>query len=44
MNKDFHSQMNFSLNILNYDLTRKRIETEKIDDIVNQMQKLLKFN
>ena len=44
MNKDFHSRMNFSSNILNYDLTRERIETEKIDDIVNRMQKLLKFN
>ena len=44
MNKDFHSRMNFSLNISDYDSTRKRIEAEKINDIVNRMQKLLKFD
>ena len=36
--------MNFSSNILNYDSTREWIEAEKIDDIVNRMQKLLKFD
>ena len=36
--------MNFSSNTLNYDSTRERIEVEKIDDIVNRMQKLLKFD
>ena len=44
MNKDFHSWMNFNSNISNYDLTRERIKTEKIDDIVNWIQKLLKFD
>ena len=44
MNKDFHSRISFSSNISNYDSTRERIEAEKIDDIVNRMQKLLKFN
>ena len=44
MNKDFHSRMSFNLNISDYDLTRERIEAEKIDDIVNRMQKLLKFD
>ena len=44
MNKDFHSRMSFSSNISNYNSTRERIETEKINDIVNRMQKLLKFN
>ena len=44
MNKDFHSRMNFSSNISNYDSIRERIEAEKIDNIVNRMQKLLKFN
>ena len=44
MNKDFHSRMSFNSNISNYDLTRERIEAEKIDNIVNQMQKLLKFD
>ena len=36
--------MSFSSNTSNYDSTRERIETEKIDDIVNKMQKLLKLN
>ena len=44
MNKDFHSRMSFSLNISNYNSIRERIEAEKIDDIVNKMQKLLKFD
>ena len=44
MNKDFHSRMSFNLNTSDYDSTRKRIETEKTDDIVNRMQKLLKFD
>ena len=44
MNKDFHSRMNFNSNTSNYDSTRKRIETKKIDDIINRMQKLLKFD
>ena len=44
MNKDFHSRMNFNLNTSNYDSTRERIEAKKIDDIVNRMQKLLKFD
>ena len=36
--------MRFSLNTSDYDLTCKRIEAEKTDDIVNRMQKLLKFD
>ena len=44
MNKDFHSRINFSSNISNYDSIRERIETKKINDIVNRMQKLLKFD
>ena len=44
MNKGFHSRMSFSLNISDYDSTRKQIKAEKIDDIVNRMQKLLKFD
>ena len=44
MNKDFYSRMNFSLNISNYELICERIETEKANDIVNKMQKLLKFD
>ena len=36
--------MSFSSNTSDYDSTRERIETEKTDDIVNRMQKLLKFD
>ena len=44
INKDFHSRINFSSNISNYNSTRERIETKKINDIINRMQKLLKFD
>ena len=44
MNKDFHSRMSFNSNISNYDSIRERIKTKKINDIVNRMQKLLKFD
>ena len=36
--------MSFNSNISNYDSIRERIEAEKIDDIINRMQKLLKFD
>ena len=36
--------MSFNSNTSNYNLTREQIKTKKIDDIVNQMQKLLKFD
>ena len=36
--------MSFNLNISNYDSTRERIEIGKINNIINRMQKLLKFN
>ena len=44
MNKDFHLQMSFSSNISNYDSTCEQIKIKKIDNIVNRMQKLLKFD
>ena len=44
MNEEFHSRMSFGSKISNYKSTRERIEIEKINDIVNRMQKLLKFN
>ena len=36
--------MSFRLNTLNYNSIRKRIKAEKINNIVNRMQKLLKFD
>ena len=44
MNKSFHSRISFNLNISNYDSIRERIKAEKTDDIINRMQKLLKFD
>ena len=44
MNKNFHSWMSFSSDTSNYDSIREQIKAEKINDIVNRMQKLLKFD
>ncbi len=43
-NKDFHFRMSFDSNTTDYKMTRQRIETRKIDDIVTQMSELLIFN
>ncbi len=43
-NKDFHSRMNFNSDTTDYEMTRQRIKTRKIDDIVIQMSELLIFN
>ena len=44
MNKDFHSRMNFNSNTSNYKSTREQIKIKRIDNIVNRIQKLLKFD
>ncbi len=43
-NKDFHSWMSFNSDTTDYETTRQRIETRKIDDIVTWMSELLIFN
>ncbi len=43
-NKDFHSRMSFNSDTTDYKITRQRIETRKINDIVIQMSKLFIFN
>ena len=43
-NKDFHSRMSFDSDTTDYEITRQRIETRKIDDIVIWMKKLLTFD
>ena len=43
-NKDFHSRMSFDSDTTDYETTRQRIETRKINDIVTQMSELLIFN
>jgi len=43
-NKNFHSRMSFDSDTTDYEITRQRIETRKIDDIVIWMKKLLTFD
>ncbi len=43
-NKDFHFWMSFNSDTIDYEMTRQRIETRKIDDIIIQMSELLIFN
>ncbi len=43
-NKDFHLRMSFDSDTTDYKMTRQRIETRKIDDIVTWMSELLIFN
>ncbi len=43
-NKDFHSWMSFNSDTTDYKMTRQRIKTRKIDDIVTWMSELLIFN
>ncbi len=43
-NKDFHSRMSFDSDTTDYETTRQRIETRKIDDIVTRMSELLIFD
>ncbi len=43
-NKDFHLRMSFDSDTTDYEITRQRIETRKINDIVIQMKKLLIFD
>jgi len=43
-NKDFHFRMSFNLDTTDYEMTRQRIKTRKINDIVIQMSELLIFD
>ncbi len=43
-NKDFHLRMSFDSDTTDYETTRQRIETRKIDDIVTWMSELFIFN
>ncbi len=43
-NKEFHSRMSFDSDITDYEITHKRIEAKKADNIVIQMKELLNFN
>ncbi len=43
-NKEFHLQMSFNLNMIDYKTTHERLEARKADNIVIWMKKLLSFN
>ena len=43
VNKNFHSRMSFSLNSTSYILTRKRLQTAKIEVITDSMKKTLRI-
>ncbi len=43
-NKEFHLQMSFNSDTTDYEITCKRLEARKVDDIIIQMKKFLIFN
>ena len=42
-NKGFHSRMSFDSDCIDYKITRERLQTNKINNIVTKIQKLLKY-
>ncbi len=43
LNKDFHSCMSFELNIIKYESSHERLQTTKVENISEHMNKTLKF-
>ncbi len=43
LNKDFHSHMSFELNVIEYKSSCKRLQTTKVENISEHMNKTLKF-
>ena len=43
VNKEFHSRMSFSKNLTIYAITRKRLDVVKVENIADNMQKVLKY-
>ncbi len=43
LNKDFHSHMSFKLNVIEYESFRERLQTTKVKNIFEHMNKTLKF-
>jgi len=43
LNKDFHSRMSFELDVIEYESSRERLQTTKVEDISEHMNKTLKF-
>ena len=43
VNKEFHPRMSFSKNFTIYAITRKRLDVAKVENIADNMQKILKY-
>jgi hypothetical protein len=43
LNKDFHSRMSFEFDVIEYESFRERLQTTKVEDISEHMNKTLKF-
>ncbi len=43
LNKDFHSRMSFELDVSKYESSHKRLQTTKVENISEHMNKTLKF-
>ncbi len=43
LNKDFHSCMSFELDVIKYESSRERLQTTKVENISEHMNKTLKF-
>jgi len=43
LNKDFHSRMSFELDVIEYESSRERLQTAKVENISENMNKTLKF-
>jgi len=43
LNKDFHSCMSFELNVIEYESSHERLQTTKVENISEHMNKTLKF-
>jgi len=43
LNKDFHPRMSFELDVIEYESSRERLQTTKVENISEHMNKTLKF-
>ncbi len=43
LNKDFHSHMSFELDVIEYESSHERLQTTKVENIFEYMNKTLKF-
>ncbi len=43
LNKDFHSHMSFEFNVIKYESSHERLQTTKVENISEHMNKTLKF-